>query len=145
MLKFKYGSTIQYNSIKFQHDCILSYLQQAHLPYRTVRYAVLFVHCCLPCRTVLIWHTLFSCQAVYRIPFLPTRPPGALSFGSATGCLACAVNLVNFWCALICSPDQGTFVAIHDPPYAQASAESTEPLTSMKTLGTEQFVAARTQ
>ena len=46
-----------------------------------------------------------------------------VSFGSTTGCLACAVNLVNFWCALICSPDQGSFVSIHDPPYAEASTK----------------------
>eukprot|EP00752_Nemacystus_decipiens_P018263 g16386.t1 len=47
------------------------------------------------------------------------------SFGSATGCLACAVNLVNFWCALICSPDQGAFATIHDPPFAQRSDDLT--------------------
>ncbi|CAM9586436.1 unnamed protein product [Sphacelaria rigidula] len=47
------------------------------------------------------------------------------SFGSATGCLACAVNLVNFWCALICSPDQASFVKIHDPPFAQRTDDLT--------------------
>ncbi|CAM9988473.1 unnamed protein product [Ectocarpus sp. 6 AP-2014] len=41
------------------------------------------------------------------------------SFGSTTGCLACAVNLVNFWCALVCSPDQGAFASMHDPPFDQ--------------------------
>jgi Niemann-Pick C1 N terminus len=34
------------------------------------------------------------------------------------GCLACAVNLVNFWCGLVCSPQQASFVSIHDPPRA---------------------------
>lgn len=48
-------------------------------------------------------------------------PSLVFSFGSTTGCLACAVNLVNFWCALICSPHQGTFASIHDPPFAEAS------------------------
>ncbi|CAN0126522.1 unnamed protein product, partial [Hapterophycus canaliculatus] len=43
------------------------------------------------------------------------------SFGSTTGCLACAVNLVNFWCALVCAPDQGDFASLHDPPYDHAS------------------------
>eukprot|EP00904_Undaria_pinnatifida_P006553 jgi/Undpi1/3027/HiC_scaffold_14.g06404.m1 len=47
------------------------------------------------------------------------------SFGSTTGCLACAVNLVNFWCSLICSPDQGSFVSIHDPPYAERADDLT--------------------
>ncbi|CAM9851491.1 unnamed protein product [Pylaiella littoralis] len=47
------------------------------------------------------------------------------SFGSTTGCLACAVNLVNFWCALICAPHQGTFATIHDPPFAQRSDDLT--------------------
>ncbi|CAN0151606.1 unnamed protein product [Ascophyllum nodosum] len=47
------------------------------------------------------------------------------SFGSSTGCLACAVNLVNFWCALICSPNQGAFVTLHDPPYAQRTDDLT--------------------
>lgn len=47
------------------------------------------------------------------------------SFGSTMGCLACAVNLVNFWCALICSPDQGSFVSIHDPPYAERTDDLT--------------------
>jgi Niemann-Pick C1 N terminus len=32
--------------------------------------------------------------------------------------LACAVNLVNFWCGLVCSPQQLEFVSIHDPPRA---------------------------
>ncbi|CAN0439470.1 unnamed protein product, partial [Ectocarpus sp. 12 AP-2014] len=47
------------------------------------------------------------------------------SFGSTTGCLACAVNLVNFWCALVCSPDQGAFASMHDPPFDQASNHAT--------------------
>jgi len=37
------------------------------------------------------------------------------SFGGSTGCLACAVNLVNLWCGVICSPDQSTFLNLHDP------------------------------
>ncbi|KAG5181221.1 hypothetical protein JKP88DRAFT_256494 [Tribonema minus] len=40
------------------------------------------------------------------------------SFGGATGCLACAANLVNLWCALVCSPQQGSYVTLHDPPRA---------------------------
>ncbi|CAM9113535.1 unnamed protein product [Choristocarpus tenellus] len=47
------------------------------------------------------------------------------SFGSTTGCLACAVNLVDFWCAVICSPEQGDFVTIHDPAYAQRADDLT--------------------
>jgi hypothetical protein len=40
------------------------------------------------------------------------------SFGGPNGCMACAVNLVNMWCALICSPNQGDFMRAHDPPNA---------------------------
>ncbi|KAM3571342.1 hypothetical protein VYU27_006606 [Nannochloropsis oceanica] len=40
------------------------------------------------------------------------------TFGGPQGCTACAVNLVDMWCALICSPEQSSFARPHNPPSA---------------------------
>lgn len=58
-------------------------------------------------------------------------------FGGAQGCSACAVNLVNLWCALICSPSQSSFLQVHDPPFAHRR----DDLTNVRTNHTHQVMA----
>lgn len=47
------------------------------------------------------------------------------SFGGSTGCLACAYNLVAFWCGLICSGNQSDYLTLHDPPMAKRDDDMT--------------------
>ena len=40
------------------------------------------------------------------------------TFAGSQGCLACAKNLVDLWCGIVCAPDQASHTRLSDPPYA---------------------------